>query len=501
MRKSNLLLLISLISTFTSFSQAGDFICATEDLNTNNGQTEYSCSTDPAVYENGDPLVLNIFFWQVLGPNGDYGGLEFTEDKLLESVALLNIEYNKYNIFFKYRGYDSFETPANLPKVERVWDAVLQRWVCQTVVGEVDPNGYGHIHRCQINPFFSYAFNDYRHIDALNIYVPYGTGFGGAARSLGSNMTILRLGALNQTTAYHEIAHNLGLNHTRTENGEEHVTRDVNDYDNFNACTVGDKVLDTAANSGYLHFDVNGDPYYPFINETNCTYREGTETDEHGEPYEISHEDVINTMSNAYNCIQRSFTPGQVIYMRETIVDNFYVTPALTDVASLYEPYQGEYYLGGPALPEASKPLFQPGFDYSFIECRCSTNDNSNCSQPTAYDDVSFQNLHTLISGFSKYDPQYNDMTHPNHTAILIDQLDTGQTRKCYDNFSDAPIGGSVIKFNDDVFNANVTITSKDSTAINNPNLINNLQDGLYKIEKNYNDGATQETVIIKENE
>ncbi|MBL4662262.1 MAG: hypothetical protein JKY22_01570 [Flavobacteriaceae bacterium] len=91
-------------------------------------------------------------------------------------------------------------------------------------------------------------------------------------------------------------------------------------------------------------------------------------------------------------------------------------------------------------------------------------------------------------------------MTHPNHTAILIDQLDTGQTRKCYDNYNQAPIGGSVTKFNDGVFNANVTITPQDSTAINNPNLINDLQNGLYKIEKNYNDGATQETVIIKEN-
>jgi hypothetical protein len=56
------------------------------------------------------------------------------------------------------------------------------------------------------------------------------------------------------------------------------------------------------------------------------------------------------------------------------------------------------------------------------------------------------------------------------------------------------------MKFNDGVFNANVTITQKDSLGINNPNLINELPDGLYKIKKNYDGGASQETVIIKGN-
>jgi len=44
-------------------------------------------------------------------------------------------------------------------------------------------------------------------------------------------------------------------------------------------------------------------------------------------------------------------------------------------------------------------------------------------------------------------------------------------------------------------------MTSKDSTAINNPNLINELDPGLYKIGKNYEDGAVQEVVIFKDND
>jgi len=49
------------------------------------------------------------------------------------------------------------------------------------------------------------------------------------------------------------------------------------------------------------------------------------------------------------------------------------------------------------------------------------------------------------------------------------------------------------------VFNVNVTITAQDSTSINNQNLIENLENGLYKIDKNYEDGSTQETIIYKE--
>jgi len=46
----------------------------------------------------------------------------------------------------------------------------------------------------------------------------------------------------------------------------------------------------------------------------------------------------------------------------------------------------------------------------------------------------------------------------------------------------------------------NVTITPKDSIGINNPNLIDELDAGLYKIEFNYEGGATQQTIIFKQN-
>jgi len=76
--------------------------------------------------------------------------------------------------------------------------------------------------------------------------------------------------------------------------------------------------------------------------------------------------------------------------------------------------------------------------------------------------------------------------SHPNHSAIDIIEVNKAygyaQIKKCYDNNNRTPIGGGITKFNDNIFNTNVTITPKDSTGINNPNLVNELPNGLYKI-------------------
>lgn len=74
------------------------------------------------------------------------------------------------------------------------------------------------------------------------------------------------------------------------------------------------------------------------------------------------------------------------------------------------------------------------------------------------------------------------------------------EPQRCYDN-NDLPAnGGKVTRFNDNIFNANVTITPQDSLGINNPNLILDLPNGLYSIEKEYLDGNYEQTVIIKDN-
>ncbi len=477
-----------------------DYECATPDDNTSDLQGVHSYSTDPQYFTTAPPIVLNVVFWKVNSPTGEYTGV-LTENDALATVARLNIVFNEFNIFLKYRGFNSFNSPSNV---------VIKRWEdldgdgnynCETYPGN-DPDGFMIVDRCQRYDLWNYASNNgYEDPTALNIYIPYSTtGFGNAAYSIGSNRTIVQLNSLDQTGLFHEVGHNLGLAHTRSSG--EHTTREpflpggTTPNPDFNATTSGDRVVDTAANSGFRLCDANGQNCYPYITAT-CEY-DGDEEDEIFVPYEIFHKDVINALSNAYECTENSFTPGQAIRMREKIATNSNLTPLVTDVASLYEPYEGEYYFSGP-IPPVRKPLFQPGFDYRFVECQ------GPYAQPSDYNDISFSsNNNNILLAKNKTETDYGSITHPNHSAILI-KHEIGnvfypQARKCYDNYNKAASDGSVTRFNDNVFNTNVTITPKDSTAINNQNLIQDLPNGLYKIEKNYDDGATNETVILKGN-
>ena len=152
--------------------------------------------------------------------------------------------------------------------------------------------------------------------------------------------------------------------------------------------------------------------------------------------------------------------------------------------------------IAGP-LPDDFKPaLFQPGFSYMFKDCCC------GYPQPSDFEDTSFTVGSHAVKYVDKTETDFETITHPNHAAFQILQLPSiiPPFRKCYDNWNKAAIGGSVTKFNDNIFNSNVTITAQDSTNINNPNLTNTLDPGLYKIEKVYEDGAVQQNVIYKNN-
>jgi len=194
------------------------------------------------------------------------------------------------------------------------------------------------------------------------------------------------------------------------------------------------------------------------------------------------------------------FTAGQNIRMREAINDDVFgsFAAAETTIASLYEPYVGEYYESGPLPANYQPPLYQPGFDYNFVSCDC-LNEN-DCPLPLDYGETDFTYNEQIGTFIHKEESNYSIITHPNHTAINILQLDEPQPWRCYDNNNRKPNGGTIIKFNDNVLNTNVTITPQDSTSINNVNLLNNLQPGLYNIIKQYQGGNTQENVIFKGN-
>lgn len=102
------------------------------------------------------------------------------------------------------------------------------------------------------------------------------------------------------------------------------------------------------------------------------------------------------------------------------------------------------------------------------------------------------------------YDTDYENMLHLNRSAVKILELEQTPTnnrvQKCYNNNNFAAKSGNIMKFNDGVINSNVTISPKDSLSINDPALIENLEPGLYNIQKAYDAGEVEEVIILKEN-
>jgi len=291
------------------------------------------------------------------------------------------------------------------------------------------------------------------------------------------------------------MGHYFGLPHTfngwnsSSPSGCEHVTRDSNNPCDpnanpnipcYNANARGDYITDTAAMPEYIG-----------------TTGGNTRTDCQGTFYQIDALQSQNYMSYAPGLCMSNFTTEQVFKMRTRITN--YMQDRLTTLAALYEPYAGGYYLAGPYDSRLHTPLFQPGFDYRFVECDCA------CPQPIEYNNLNFTyNSANAIKTVAKNENDFSKIWHPNHTAIEIDlgilPNPVQTTQRCYDNNNKAPSGGSITRFNDGVFNTNVTITPQDSTGINNPNLINNLQPGLYNIKKDFIDGNTEENVVLKQN-
>ncbi len=444
-------------------------------------------SADPTILDQFDPIVVNVKFWGINRPNG--GGNDFPnrEHESLTAIAKLNIYFNEYKIFFKYGGYEEFDSPIHY------WD--------QDGDGIPDPDLNGFYILEQTYPHISAleewaSQNGKKDANAVNVYL-YGYGVFGGWGGYPDKFTVGKnSGAMTTPGMLHEMGHDLTLYHTRS--GSEHVTRkeflpDGSINPSFNARTAGDRVEDTAAEPGYLR---RSDGTYPYI-DANCNYIFGFQfdnSDEH-EAYDPTPADVANILSDAYDCVDYIVTVGQGIRAREALACGDYA-PAIVPISSLYEPYSGEYF--DPNLPNdvLYKPLFQPGFEYRFLECDC------DCPEPVAYENINFSYTQYNIKEISKFEEDYSKIYHPNHSAIGIkienEPIFWPQPRRCYDNPYRKPNSGSVTLFNDGIFNGNVTLMPKDSTGINNPNLIDELPSGLYVIDKIYSEGNTEQTVIQK---
>ena len=444
-------------------------------------------SSDPAILDQYDPIVINVKFWGINRPNGENDYPNRREESLT-AIANLNIYYNPYKIYFKYKGYAEFDSPIHY------WD------MDDDGIDDPDSNGFYILERDydHIRDLEEWArTNGKKDPNAINVYLTgWNLGFAGWGGFPDRFTVGMRSGeSLAAPLMLHEMGHALTLKHTRSS--QENVTREEflpngDPNPDYNAKTAGDSVEDTAANPGFSH---GGN--YPYL--VNCVYQPGSEFDSTGTDYVPASDDVANILTDAYPCVDFIVTAGQGIRAREALACGDYA-PAVGTIASLYEPYTGGYYLGAPV--QEGPPLFQPGFTYRFVECDCQYGPGD--PNPTEFGDTDFTyNSFNVVSSFSKTETNYSSIIHPNHTAIDIvgdPSALTSQPWRCYDFVNGTPIGGRVTRFNDNVFNANVTITPKDSIGINNQNLVNDLPNGLYTIDQQFGDGSTEQTVIQKGN-
>ena len=548
-------------------------------------------------FDTDEPYVLNVQF-HLVNNTGDTSiednPFDITEEHLLSVIAKINIEFNRFNIFFKYRGYTIIddsdylsvyeEYPIDDPSTPTPWELRVRSF----------PNNYNY---ANINVFTTQLGNQ-ANFEYSEVYLSQGT----------------IKDAYTDFNVVHEFGHALGLLHifdgtfgsladeyfyseedlcftedderyhlakpkfnpaiinpntypTSTENVTRNNTVDVNgNYidPNYNADIAGDLVIDTNAsfrslnsnccniNGGYYEFiedlrvvDNSGNPdaecflcsitntrycyipgdifYTTTLNniDTEILLNSNTWQDiidstlldcdqiDSGEMYIDLVDERTNFMHYASNADH--FSDGQGVRMREVIeVDVLghlqeklnLLDDGTSDLSVLYEPYKGDYFDVGVYLPE-HRPLFQPGFDYKFVECGSGT-PHSNIevyNQPTPYDDTSFSfNILNSIHDIDKYSLDYNNVNHPNHSAIVIEQIDNNQPRKCYNNYNRSASNGTIIKFEDDVINNNITIHPKNESEINDSSLIQNLESGLFTIQKVYNDGTQEQQTIFKNN-
>lgn len=495
-----------------SYSQGVNEECGTEDFVSafpiyagNNN------IANPPNFDDYDPKLYNVTFWPIYLEDGS-STYSLDENEALTAVANLNRQFNRFRIYFKYKGInplynDDFE------------------------VFTAGDSNCSPDEREDLANFINLPENNSS--DSFNVYVfKHICNYGGAF--VGNRKIYMRETLIENWHFPHEMGHAFNMNHTHVnyehyfnDNGQlipntecERVTRTETDME-FNAFDNGDKFISTAAmprfSNTVQHYGQNNSTDYDNVNYTG----NGTDCDRVN-LYQIFPADLKNFMNNGTEIPNKAlsedgvgFTDEQGHQMRNEIIAGVYsyelsLADNDGDFSSLYEPYKGSYFVAGPPQNPNDEPHFQPGFDYEFVSCNCDCNScptHPECvNEPSAYTTTNFQTYSNVILSIDKYYKHYENIVQPNHTAIRILNLPTNSpltapiTRRCYDNNNRAAGGGKVTKFNDNVFNTNTTVTPKDSLQINSPVLIDGLPAGLYVIDKNFEDGSTEQQVIQKGN-
>lgn len=457
MKKITLLLLF-----ITYFSNAQEpFSCGIfeEDDYTNN----VVLSED---YDANAKYVLNIYFSFINDTDGfhasNIGQYEsYGENEAMEIIKILNVEFNQFNIFFKYQGFrivNNSDMTNNLVNLSSV------------------PNMY-------------------------NFYLMNSVGGYSAVSFLGNTRIKMTYDAYERDYAYkviiHEMGHLLNLHHTfrnaginnpnnPPEGNCERVTRDINS-DDYNADIAGDMIHDTAATN---QFDVH--------NFSDCTYiYDPSITDCIGTPFENIAPANYMSYENTSTC-GFHFTPGQVVRMRSHLQNPSvaHVPFTYNTIESLYVPFEITNYPGSVVLSVddngdgtaevcrniRKKHRFQKGFDYVFY--------GTFGDDPT---DAVVDDLPVVKNSTASF-------------YVQINQVDIDINREVFVDCNKGSICGTenivkgMIASTPQIGSNSLTIKELNELEVNDPALYETLINQHYHIiNKETESGAVKQTVIYKQ--
>lgn len=509
--KKIILIILSAMMISNTFGQVinSNLVTTPEMFNVNNFTNRFN-----TVQDNGLPMVLNVKFHGIHETDGsDLHSIN--EERFLKIIATLNINFNQFNIFFKYRGYNIINNSAFV-------NNYFSDWVNYTTLqGNFDEN-------------------------AINIMINNDSGFGTGAGSNAIKMTtqLSDANTINGFSPFYDSETNfllgftLGLfpidtraylNSTLVTNNlpscitspfiykayfvtnpgftlPENVTRDNSNF-NYNADTAGDMVADTqACFDGFTqnYCNDNGNIYQIFIQHPEVVDFTGT-------MYNCTASESHNFMLYGnYGGIPNSFTAGQGARMRQFIISNpNNFNPSLNllddgspDVQPLFEPYSAHIISGNIVSTEdlgdgtanicrswLMEHKFQPGFTYNFPD----NVSPDSIDVPATLTDIPLVTLNTFDYPvtIAQLDPALTNLTTNTGVAHISCTRGLNCTIENY-------ISGKILQ-QLQLFSPNYTVEELNAMQVKDPDLFNKLLSNYYyKIEKETESGAKTSEVFFK---
>ena len=534
-----LIILLSISNTYgQQYSNPNDYFSATrfsEVLDVNN----YSALTTSDFY-NVEAKTFNVHFYGIETTDGANPS-PLDENYALEQIAALNIAFNPYNIFFKYRGYDYYsEVHQGSELINQNHNNIINRMYEVAQSEGTDSNINIVLHHLTCNNDKGSA-DIYKKIISLryctsashNVIYQMGHIFGLLKTYRGTTGGNIHNAITLPYSDCQEVYENDGdpnctfitsydklitPNHSGNVAGTpENVTRDVNNP-NYNANVAGDFVTDTSAcfrgsQHNYCHLYWGCDNPYDYIIHQNIT-------DNSSENLMYENIDISNYMSLTQRSANMHFTNGQGVRMRETTeIPSLNFDNVSTEVASLYEPYKVETIEtistdihsltdNGDGTAEVCRlksftlnHYFQPGFDYDFY----------NQSNIVFNHHVDKNDLYGILdTGVLRYvkinqvNPTYIDIT--DNYIISMSDMNSGTIlyepivcMRPVDVCVTEPYSGGKVISTTNLANPNVTIKVLNNQEASDANLEQDLENGKFHIiEKTTTSGATIQKTIYK---